>query len=210
MLRRRPTLPRNPQASASRQIKAVRSQNSAAPRPERAPEELICFAPAWHRDCKTVAFAQYSIASDAAPVPGNPASHPVTGSPPSGMKAPTRHRGLSPTRANMSRRPGIRSHQGIVRKTGGRVLTSANTRAPRPRALQARPAQSLCHAKRSAAECSQWQRRGIIPLRFILGKSLVTRPESLAPQPPCQRLSFDSRRIRGLNQVRFSVADRKT
>ena len=71
---------------------------------------------------------------------GTRRGHPVTGSPPSGMKAPTRHRGLSPTRANMSGRPGNRSKRGIVRKTGGRVLPSASPRARRTRASQARPA----------------------------------------------------------------------
>jgi hypothetical protein len=84
--------------------------------------------------------AQHLLAAVAAPLTGNPASHPVSGSPPSGMKAPTRLRGLSPTRANMSRRPGNRSQQGVVRKTGGRVLESARPAPQEPGTFQARPA----------------------------------------------------------------------
>jgi hypothetical protein len=110
---------------------------------------------------------------------GTRRSHPVTGSPPSGMKAPTRPRGLSPMRANMSGRPGNRSKRGIVRKTGGRVLSSASPRAQEPALARHVPLHSLCHAGRSAAGGNQWRGWGnIISLRFITGKSSVPRPNT--------------------------------
>jgi len=115
---------------------------TARPRaPSRSPAKRKSSASAWHRECFPQPSHNTCLLSVAAPLPGHPASHPVSGSPPSGMKAPTRPRGLSPTRANMSRRPGNRSKQGVVRKTGaGEFFRAPDPRPRRPRS----PGTSRC------------------------------------------------------------------
>ena len=101
-----------------------------------------------NRSLRTTAVCCHS----AAPVSGNPASHPVTGSPPSGMKAPTRLPKTSARREpTCPDGPACEANRRIVRKTGGRVLSSARPAPQEPALVRHVPLHSLCHAGRSAA-----------------------------------------------------------
>jgi hypothetical protein len=112
-------------------------------------------------------------------VTGNSASHPVTGSPPSGMKSPTRLPKTSARRGpTCPDGPACEANPGVVRKTGGRVLPSARPAPQEPALGRHDPLHSQCHAGRSAVGEYQWRGIGVISLRYIMGKSPVSRPNT--------------------------------
>jgi len=109
---------------------AARSQESAATRPEEGQRnDLLCAGLA--RGLQNPAYAQRSVSLNCRPDVREPGAATLSpGTPPSGMKAPTRHRGLRPTRANMSRRPGNRSQHPLC---DGGAGESSQAEDPRPK-----------------------------------------------------------------------------
>ena len=68
---------------------AVRSRHNAAPRPVDG-HNIDKLRAGVAQGVQSVTFAQHRFAVTVRPIFGNPASHPENGSPPSGMKSPTR------------------------------------------------------------------------------------------------------------------------
>jgi hypothetical protein len=119
-------------ATAQPRILAANRQKIAPARPNRCQRTaLLCVGVA--RGLQIPAYAQRTVGFNCRPGVREPGTATLSpGTPPSGMKAPTRHRGLRPTRANMSRRPGNRSQHPLCDGGEGESSQAADPRAKNP------------------------------------------------------------------------------
>ena len=119
-------------ATAQPRILAANRQKIAPARPNRCQRiDLLCVGVA--RGLQIPAYAQRTVGFNCRPGVREPGTATLSpGTPPSGMKAPTRHRGLRPTRANMSRRPGNRSQHPLCDGGAGESSQAADPRPKNP------------------------------------------------------------------------------
>ena len=122
-----------------------------APR-RKAATKRIGFASACHRECFP-SFAQHLFAAFAAPLTGDPASHPVSGDPAvrhSGPVAASRtqpdaSRGVQTARQN-------EANKALCERRAGESWRAQDPRPKNPALSRHVPLHSLCHAERYAAE----------------------------------------------------------
>jgi len=150
------------------------------PAPQPGPAALMSSAPAWHRECNTVAFAQHRFAVTVRPgdrEPGQPPCHRVPAVRHEGPDAASRNRPDASQHVQTAR---PMKQTGHCAKDGRASPVERQTRAPRTRARQARPAafpvpgRTLRSHRKSVAGFVGH----IISLRSITGKSSVSRPDT--------------------------------
>ena len=168
---------------------AARSQASAAARPDEGQRnDLLCVGLA--RGLQNPAYAQRSVSLNCRPDVREPGAATLSpGTPPSGMKAPTRHRRLRPTRANMSRRPGNRSQHPLCDGGAGESSQAEDPRPKNPGLAGTSRAVPVPGRTRRRSPPSVGEERG--RRSFRCASLRASRPcraqKPIAPQPTCQR-----------------------
>jgi hypothetical protein len=133
------------------------------------------------------------LLSHAAPFSGTPASHPENGSPPSGMKAPTRLPKPSARRGpTCPDGPASEANRALCDGWAGESCQAPDPRPKTPRLSGTSRCTPNATPDAAQAGGNQWRGRGnIIPLRFITGKSSVSRPNThraTADMPAIQKV----------------------
>jgi len=122
-------------------------------------------------------------------VPGNPASHPVTGSPPSGMKAPTRLPKTSARREpTCPDGPACEANRALCERRAGESCRAPDPRPKNPRS----PGTSRCIPCATPDSLQLGKVSGGVLGSFryapLWANRLCRAQTPIAPQPTCQRL----------------------